>query len=59
MLKSYEILSNDNIDGFSFGSMGGFYTYNEVVQKLDSMRIQYPNLISVKAESRNNIRKQG
>lgn len=48
MLKSYEILSNDNIDGFSFGSMGGFYTYNEVVQKLDSMRIQYPNLISVK-----------
>ncbi len=48
MAKSYQIMSDDGIDGFSFGSMGGFYTYNEVVQKLDSMRIQFPNLISAK-----------
>ncbi|MEO8211416.1 MAG: M14 family zinc carboxypeptidase, partial [bacterium] len=48
MQKSYQILSEDNIDAFSFGSMGGYYTYNEVVQKLDSMKIQFPNLITVK-----------
>ncbi|HMS63671.1 MAG TPA: M14 family metallopeptidase, partial [Ignavibacteria bacterium] len=48
MQKSYNILSSDNVTGFSFGSMGGFYTYNEIVQKLDSMRLRYPNLISVK-----------
>ncbi len=36
------------VKGFSFGSMGGFLTYEEVVQKLDSMRIQYPNLITEK-----------
>jgi len=46
--KSYEIMNDDNIDGFSFGSMGGYYTYNEVVQKLDSMKLQYPNLITAK-----------
>lgn len=48
MQRSREILAADNVDGFSFGSMGGFYTYDEVVEKLDSMRIQFPNLISVK-----------
>ncbi len=50
MLPGMETLAKDNIDGFSFGSMGGFYTYDEVVQKLDSMRLQYPNLISVKQD---------
>jgi carboxypeptidase T len=48
MQNSFDILSQNNVTGFSFGSMGGFYTYNEVMQKLDSMRIQHPNLISVK-----------
>jgi len=48
MQESFKIMSEDNIDGFSFGSMGGYYTYAEVVQKLDSMRLQYPNLITVK-----------
>jgi len=46
--KSFETLAKDNVSGFSFGSMGGFYTFNEVVQKLDSMRLVYPNLISSK-----------
>lgn len=45
---SKSILRENNIEGFSYGSMGGYYTYNEVVQKLDSMRIQFPNLISLK-----------
>ncbi|MEO8665578.1 MAG: M14 family zinc carboxypeptidase [Ignavibacteria bacterium] len=48
MQNSYDILLQNGIDGFSYGSMGGFYTYTEVMQKLDSMRIQFPNLISVK-----------
>ncbi len=34
--------------GFEYGSMGGFYTFDEVVQELDSLRLKYPNLISVK-----------
>ncbi|WP_432410936.1 M14 family zinc carboxypeptidase [Rasiella sp. SM2506] len=34
--------------GFDLGSMGGFYTYDEVVSKLDEMRTKYPNLITAK-----------
>ena len=48
MQNSLKIRSEDNTDGFSFGSMGGYYTYNEVVQKLDSMKLQFPNLITAK-----------
>ncbi|MBK8383003.1 MAG: hypothetical protein IPL16_14185 [Ignavibacteria bacterium] len=48
MQKSINILNQDNISGFSYGSMGGYFTYDEMIQKLDSMRIMYPNLISVK-----------
>ncbi|MDH4069627.1 MAG: M14 family zinc carboxypeptidase [Ignavibacteria bacterium] len=33
-------------DGFGFGSMGGFYTFAEVLAQLDSMYLQYPNLIT-------------
>lgn len=36
------------VTGFDFGSMGGYYTYAEVIAKLDSMRAQFPNLISQK-----------
>lgn len=31
-----------------YGSMGGYMTYSQVVNKLDSMRIEYPGLISSK-----------
>ncbi len=48
MLASLQMMQSDNIRGFSYGSMGGYYTYNEVVQKLDSMRLQYPTLITAK-----------
>jgi murein tripeptide amidase MpaA len=34
--------------GFGFGSMGGYYTYDEVVAELDTMRTLYPNLITEK-----------
>ena len=40
----------DNVNSFGYGSMGGYYTYTEVVQKLDSMILQYPNLISLKQD---------
>ncbi len=34
---------------FRYGSMGGFLTYTEVVQQLDSMTLLFPNLITAKA----------
>jgi len=34
--------------GFDLGSMGGFYTYDEVVNKLDEMKTNFPNLITTK-----------
>ncbi len=37
-----------NALGFGLGSMGGHYTLQEVIQQLDSMRLLYPNLITVR-----------
>ncbi|MGB9664994.1 MAG: M14 family zinc carboxypeptidase [Ignavibacteria bacterium] len=34
------------IQGFGYGSMGGFYTFNEVVAQLDTMKLLYPSLIT-------------
>jgi len=34
--------------GFGFGSMGGYYTFDEVVAELDSMRMLYPDMITAK-----------
>jgi hypothetical protein len=34
--------------GFGFGSMGGYYTFAEVVAKLDEMLANYPQLITAK-----------
>lgn len=41
-----ESKANFGVEGFGFGSMGGYYTYNEILANLDSMRARYPNLIS-------------
>lgn len=35
--------------GFSYGSMGGYLTYNEIVAELDQLKTMYPNLITTKA----------
>jgi carboxypeptidase T len=35
-------------NGFDLGSMGGFYTYDEIMGKLDEMKNDYPNLITAK-----------
>jgi murein tripeptide amidase MpaA len=37
-----------NVSHSIYGSMGGFLTFTEVVAKLDSMRLEYPELISAK-----------
>jgi carboxypeptidase T len=37
-----------NALGFGYGSMGGYYTYTEVLSQLDSMKIRYPNLITAR-----------
>ncbi len=49
--------SKDNfgVEGFGFGSMGGFYTLAEAIAQLDSMKSQYPNLITTKASIGNTI----
>jgi len=36
-------------ENWEYGSMGGFYTYQEVLDKLDFMAEQWPDLITVKA----------
>ncbi len=36
------------VTSFDFGSMGGYYTWDEVVQKLDDMHTAYPNIITEK-----------
>ncbi|WP_309641372.1 M14 family zinc carboxypeptidase [Flavobacterium sp.] len=33
---------------FNLGTMGGYFTYEEMLQELDDMRNQYPDLISAK-----------
>ena len=38
------------VTNFGFGSMGGYYTYDEVIIKLDEMKALYPNLITAKNE---------
>jgi len=37
-----------NALGFGYGSMGGYYTFNEVVRQLDTMQLLYPNLITIR-----------
>ncbi|HRI84815.1 MAG TPA: M14 family zinc carboxypeptidase [Ignavibacteria bacterium] len=37
-----------NVSHSIYGTMGGFLKYSEVTAKLDSMRLQYPDLISTK-----------
>jgi hypothetical protein len=39
---------NFGVSGFKFGSMGGFYTFDEILADLDTMFQLYPNLITEK-----------
>ena len=46
----YKQLSKEklNVEGFGFGSMGGFFTLNEINARLDTMYMLYPNIITQK-----------
>ncbi len=44
---------------FRLGSMGGFFTYDEILQKLDSMRLRWPNLITVKQPTGAGLTEEG
>ncbi|MBX2992928.1 MAG: immune inhibitor A [Bacteroidetes bacterium] len=46
--ESRRILHQNGINGFRYGSMGGFLTYGEMILQLDTMRLMYPNLITAK-----------
>lgn len=48
LLEGKKILAENGISGFGYGSMGGFYTYSEVVRQLDSMRLLYPSIITAR-----------
>lgn len=44
---------------FSLGSMGGYFTYQEMIDNLDAMAAQYPNLISIKQQIGTNTTIEG
>ncbi len=47
-LRKAESKAKYGVEYFGYGSMGGYYTFDEVTAQLDSMRMNFPNLISVK-----------
>ncbi len=48
LAESRRIQLADNVSGFDFGSMGGFYTMEEIEAALDTMAAQYPDIITPK-----------
>jgi carboxypeptidase T len=48
MMQKQEMLDASGVSGFGYGSMGGYYTHDEVIRKIDSMFLSYPTLISQK-----------
>lgn len=40
--------TNFGVEGLTYGSMGGYYTYTEINAQLDSMKARFPNLITSK-----------
>ncbi len=47
-LQKQESKIKYNVTGMGFGSMGGYYTFNEVLAQLDTMRAMFPGLITAK-----------
>jgi len=44
---------------FSLGSVGGFYSYEEIMTELDSMRQRFPNLVTIKQQLGSNTTIEG
>ena len=40
---------------FGFGSMGGFYTFDEIVNNLDTLHYTYPDIVSEKIQIGNSF----
>lgn len=49
-ITDYQIPEN-----FSLGSMGGFFTYQEMLEHLDAMHAKFPNLITERARIGNHL----
>ena len=49
--KSTEVIDYPVPQNFGLGSMGGYYTLQEVLNVLDSMHLKYPNLVSQKLQA--------
>lgn len=47
-LAMEQSINDYNVSHSIYGSMGGYLTLQEVINKLDSMRLEYPGLISAK-----------
>jgi carboxypeptidase T len=46
-------------NGFNYGNMGGFFTYQEAINKLDSLALLYPNIVSTKKAIGNFVSHEG
>jgi hypothetical protein len=44
--KGTQIKTEDNVDGYSLGSMGGFHTYDEHIAIANYLHDTYPNIVS-------------
>jgi len=48
IMQNREVMHKDGINGYTLGSWTGFHYYTEIIHVLDTLRLLYPNLISVK-----------
>ncbi|MBX2874585.1 MAG: immune inhibitor A [Saprospiraceae bacterium] len=46
-------------ENFSLGSMGGFFTYQEMLEQLDAMHAKFPNLITERSRIKNHMTSGG
>lgn len=46
-------------ENFELGSMGGYLTYSEILDALDLMQLFYPNLVSTRARTGDEVTHQG
>lgn len=57
--KSTEVSDYPVPQNFTLGSMGGYYTLQEVLNELDSMHLKYPNIVSQKQQAGNETSIEG
>ncbi len=48
-----------NALGFGYGSMGGYYTFTEVLAQLDSMKLLYPDLVRARQSIGSSVEGRG